>query len=409
MSLIVQKFGGTSVADAERINRVADRIIRAKLDGSNVVVVCSARGKTTDELIALAAEITPDPPRRELDMLVATGEQVSIALVAMAIHAKGHSAISLNAAQIGIRTDNAHTKAKIIDIDTDRVRRELLQGNIVIVAGFQGIDPADNITTLGRGGSDTSAVALAAALGADRCEIYTDVDGVYSADPRIVTDARKLETINYDEMLELASVGAGVLQSRSVEFAKKYGVPTCVRSSFSDADGTLLIPDAPYMEDVVVRGLALNTGEAKVTIRNVPNTPGVAARLLRSIFDRNINVDMVVQNVGQEGHSDLSFTVMETDLAETLEVARAVRHDAGAGEVSSDANIAKLSAVGMGMRTHSGVALMLFDALAREGINIQMVSASDIKISCVIDQDLAHEALRAVHAAFGLEAERGQT
>ncbi|HUU42376.1 MAG TPA: aspartate kinase [Planctomycetota bacterium] len=402
MALIVQKYGGTSVADAERIRNVARRIIRTREAGHEVVVVVSARGDTTDELYRLAYEISPDPPKRELDMLVATGEQESIALVAMAIHAAGYDAVSFNAAQVGIYTDDVHQKASIKRISPHRIQRELAQGRIVIVAGFQGIDADDNITTLGRGGSNTSAVAIAAVLKADVCENYTDVDGVYTTDPRIVPEARKLDTISYDEMLELASLGAQVLQSRSLEFAKKYRVPIHVRSSFSDAPGTIICEEVQEMEEVVVRGVAIAKDEAKITLQGVPDVPGVAAKICTAMARRNIIIDMIIQNATLTGKTDFTFTVLETDFNDALEAVEELKEKLGAADVISDKSIAKVSVVGVGMRSHTGVAETMFTALAEAGINIQMISTSEIKISVVVDESSGEEAVRVIHKAFRL-------
>lgn len=408
MALIVQKYGGSSVADAGRIQAVARRVLDTQRAGNEVVVVVSARGDTTDELVAMAAEITSRPPPREMDMLLATGEQQSIALLSMALHELGGAAISLTGVQAAIVTDSVFGKARIRGIRPDRVRRELDQERIVIVAGFQGVDEHDNITTLGRGGSDTTAVAVAVAVEADLCEIYTDVDGVYTADPRIVPNARKLERISHDEMLELASLGAGVLQSRSVEFAKKFGMPLVVRSSFTDAPGTEVCEESKLMEDmegVRIRGAAINKGEAKVTVVGVPDRPGVAAKLFTALANQHVNVDMVVQNVSHEGRTDMSFTVAHGDLEAAVEAVDALVEELGARQVVSDHNIAKISVVGIGMRSHFGIAAKMFQALADAGINIQMISTSEIKISIVVSRDDGEAALRVVHDAFELGEE----
>jgi aspartate kinase len=399
----VQKFGGSSVANSERIMAAARRAIRAKQAGNQVVVVVSARGDTTDELIDLAKQITEHPPAREMDMLLSTGEQISIALMAMAIQSLGQPAVSLTGAQVGIVTDAYHTKARIKSISTDRIRQALAAGQVVIVAGFQGVDEADNITTLGRGGSDTTAVALAAACDADECEIYTDVDGVYSTDPRIVPEARKMNSISYDEMLELASAGAGVMHSRSIEFAKKFDVPIHVRSSFSDVTGTWIIPETPAMEAVVVCGAALVKDEARVTVWGVPDQPGVIHRIFARIAEHNIVTDMIVQNVATDGLTQVSFTVPRGELHETLHVAREVAREIGAGGVHHEDNVSKVSVVGVGMRTHAGVADRMFAALAAEKVNIKMITTSEIKISVLVDRDRAADALRAVHRAFQLD------
>ncbi len=406
MALVVQKFGGTSVATSERIMAAARRAIRARQAGHQVVMVVSARGDTTDELIALAREITEDPPAREMDMLLSTGEQISIALMAMAVQSLGWPAISLTGAQVGILTDRFHTKARIRTISTERIQRLLRDGYIVIVAGFQGVDEADNITTLGRGGSDTTAVALAAALDADLCEIYTDVDGVYTTDPRLVAEAQKIARISYDEMLELASVGAGVMHSRSIELAKKYNVPIHVRSSFTDAEGTWIVAHSPELEQQVVRGAALVRDEARVTVEGIPDDPAIVHQLFARIAEQNIVTDMIVQNVSREGRNQVSFTVSRSDLKSALALLREIAREVGATEVHSEEDVAKVSIVGAGMRTHSGVAERMFAALAAEGINIKMITTSEIKISVLIDRHRAVEALRAVHRAFDLGLKR---
>jgi aspartate kinase len=406
LPLLVQKFGGTSVADAERILAAARRAIRAHRDGHQVIVVVSARGHTTDELISLAREISESPPARELDMLLSTGEQVSIALMAMAIQELGVPAISFTGAQVGLVTDSFHTKARIRNISTERIMQELDDGKIVIVAGFQGIDEQANITTLGRGGSDTTAVALAAVLGADACEIYTDVDGVYTTDPRIVPEARKIDRISYDEMLELASLGAGVMHSRSIEFAKKYGVPIHVRSSFSDAPGTWIVAERDARRlGASVTGAALVKDEARVTVLGVPDRPGVVHALFRPIAEANIVIDMIVQNIATDGYTEVSFTVAASDLAETLRVTEAAARAIGASGVTHDANVAKVSVVGQGMEIHAGVARTMFEALADIRVNIQMITTSEIKISVLVDRAAAVPALRAVHQAFELDRE----
>ncbi len=402
MPLTVQKFGGSSVATSERIMAAARRAIRAKQAGNQVIVVVSARGDTTDELIHLAKQITEQPPAREMDMLLSTGEQISIALMAMAIQSLGQPAVSLTGAQVGIVTDAFHTKARIKSISTDRIRAALDSGQIVIVAGFQGVDEADNITTLGRGGSDTTAVALAAACDAGECEIYTDVDGVYTTDPRVVPEARKMTSISYDEMLELASAGAGVMHSRSIEFAKKFDVPIHVRSSFSDAAGTWIIPETPAMETVVVCGAAVVKDEARVTIWGVPDQPGAIHRIFARIAERNIVVDMIVQNVSTDGLTQVSFTVLRGELGGTLRVAHEVAREIGAAGVNHEDNVSKVSVVGVGMRRHAGVADRMFAALAAEQVNIKMITTSEIKISVLVDRDRAADALRAVHRAFHL-------
>jgi aspartate kinase len=402
--LIVQKFGGTSVADANKILAAARRAIRARQAGNGVIVVVSARGHSTDELIEMASEIHEHPPAREMDMLLSTGEQVSVALMAMAIHAQGVPAISFTGAQIGIVTDSFHTKARIRNISTDRMKQALGEGKIVIVAGFQGVDENYNITTLGRGGSDTTAVALAAVFGADACEIYTDVDGVYTTDPRSVPEARKIDRISYDEMLELASLGAGVMHSRSIEFAKKFDVPIHVRSSFSDNPGTWIVRESDARRlGSSVTGAALAKNEARITVLNVPDRPGAVHGLFRPIAEANVVVDMIVQNVATDGSTEVSFTVATGDLAETLHVTEAAARTIGAGDVTHDANVSKVSVVGQGMRTHTGVATVMFETLARNGINIQMITTSEIKISVLVDRASAATALRALHQSFGLD------
>jgi len=409
VSLIVQKFGGSSLATIDLVKRAAGRIVQTKRRGHQVIAVVSARGNTTDELMALARQVCPSPPKREVDMLAATGEQQSVALTAMAIHTLGEPAISFAAGQIGIYTDSQHTRARIINIDPRRIVGELEQGRVVIVAGFQGVDERHNITTLGRGASDLTAVALAGVLGAELCEIHTDVEGVYTADPRVVPQARRLPKITYDEMLELASLGAKVMHSRSLEFAKKYQVPLYVRSSFSDGPGTLIVEETEDMEDIVVRGAALNTDEAKITLHQVPDRPGVAADICEGLDRVAINIDMIVQNTGEDGLTDFSFTVGKSELEETLSAMEEVARRVGAKRLSSDPNIAKVSVVGVGMRMHTGVAAKMFRALSSANVNIQMISTSEIKISCVVDVNDGENALRAVHQAFKLDKETGES
>ncbi len=402
MRLIVQKFGGSSVANPERIKRVAERVVRTRKKGYRPVIVVSALGDTTDELIDLASEITDRPSEREMDMLLSTGEQVSVALLAMAIQKLGVKAISFTGPQVGIVTDKAHTKARIVDINTDRIQKALAEGNIVIVAGFQGQTSDHEITTLGRGGSDLTAVALAKALKAEVCEIYTDVDGVYTADPRIVKNARKLNVISYDEMLELASLGTQVMQARSVEVGKKYGVPILVRSSLNNSSGTLIAKEVKSMENVLVRGVALNKNEAKITIFGVPDKPGVAARIFKIIADQNVNVDMIIQNKTKTNTTDISFTVFKSELKNALATVHKAVQDVRAKGVECDENIAKVSVVGVGMRSHSGVASKMFGALAKKRINIEMISTSEIKISCVIASKHGEKAVKILHQEFGL-------
>ena len=408
MSLIVQKFGGTSVANAEKILSAARRSIKAKQAGDQVVVVVSARGDKTDELIDLAHEISANPPAREMDMLLATGEQESVALLAMGVQELGEQAISFTGAQIGIVTDSTHTKARIRSISTERMRRALAQGRIVIAAGFQGIDDDFNITTLGRGGSDTTAVALAAVLGADYCEIYTDVEGVFSTDPRMVKAARKIGRISYDEMLELASLGAGVMHSRSIEFAKKYRVPLYVRPAYSDGPGTLIAPESDH-HATVVTGVALVRNEVRVSLCDIPDRPGVMRLIFSKMAQRKIPIDMVVQDVAAGGLAEVTFTVPQDDLAETLTAAQEAINELEAGSIQHGTNVSKVSAVGSGMRTHTGVAAQMFTSLAAAEINIQMITTSDIKISVLVDRDQANRAVELVHEAFHLHLEASGT
>jgi aspartate kinase len=406
MALIVQKYGGSSVADPEKIKAVARRVAEHAA-GNQMVVVVSAMGKTTDGLVALARNVTATPEPREMDMLLSTGEQVTIALLAMALQGLGYKARSFTGAQVGLRTDIAHTQARITRIGGERARRALEAGEIVVVAGFQGLSEADEITTLGRGGSDLTAVALAAALEADLCEIYTDVDGVYTADPNVVPDARKLARITYDEMLEMASLGAKVLQARSVEFAKKYGVPVHVRSTFKPDPGTLVTKEEQHMEDVVVTGVTHDRSQAKISILRVPDRPGIAARVFGAIAARTIVVDMIVQNISRDGYTDMSFTLPRGDHGRAVAVLEEVAREVGAQGVLHDERVAKVSIVGVGMRSHSGVASRMFGALAREGINIQMISTSEIAVSCVIEDKYVELAVRSLHDTFELGRERG--
>ena len=404
MALVVQKFGGTSVADPQKIVAAAKKAIARHQEGKQVVVVVSAMGHQTDILVDLAKAITDRPSAREMDMLLSTGEQVSVALFAMAIQSLGHKAVSLTGAQIGIRTDSTHTKARIKSISTDHVKKLLADGAIVIAAGFQGIDQNGNITTLGRGGSDTTAVALAAVLDADLCEIYTDVDGVYTTDPRMLPEARRLGSISYDEMLELASLGAGVMHSRSIEFAKKFGVKVLVRSSFKDVPGTVILA-AEESTPRPASGVALAKDEARITLENVPDQPGSSHALFSRLAASGIAVDMIVQNVGQGGRADISFTVPADDLSEAIELSSAVAKDLRATGVSHDAALAKVSVVGVGMEREEGVAGRMFSALSAAGINVRMITTSEIKISALVDKADAQAAVQAVHRAFGLEAE----
>ena len=398
--LVVQKYGGTSVADAGKIRKVAARIIDTKKKGNDVVVVVSAMGKTTDRYIELAKSVSSNPPDREMDMLMSSGEQISMALMSMAIQDMGYDAISLTGPQAEIITDSSHRRARIVDIKATRVKQELERGRIVIVAGFQGMSDDLEITTLGRGGSDTTAVALAAALNADICEIYTDVPGVYTADPRIVPDAKKLDEISYEEMLELASMGAKVLQTRSVELASKYNVKIMVGLAHDDIPGTIITKEERSMEQVLVRGIAHNLDEAKFTVHHVPDKPGIAAQIFSKLAEKNINVDMIIQNIGADGYTDMSFTVSTEDVEKTSLLSDMIRNSVGAQEVTCDENIAKVSVVGVGMRSHTGIASQLFKALAEKNINIQMISTSEIKISVVVAQDRAEEAVKALHETF---------
>ena len=402
MPLIVQKFGGTSVATAEKILAAARKAIRAQQQGNQVVVVVSAMGHHTDELVALAEQITDKPPAREMDMLLSTGEQVSIALMAMAIESLGFQAISLTGAQIGIKTDRTHTKARINTISTDRMRSALDAGKIVIAAGFQGTDEEGNITTLGRGGSDTTAVSLAAVLGADACEIFTDVDGVYTTDPRVVPEARKVKQVSYDEMLELASLGAGVMHSRSIEFAKKFDVPIHVRSSFTDIPGSMIVADTEAPGQAVC-GATLVKNEARITVLGIPDKPGTSLSLFSKIAARNVSVDMIVQNVAADSRADISFTVVKDDLRATLEAVQQAVEESGAEGFTHDENVSKVSVVGLGMAEQTGVAEKMFRALADASVNIQMITTSEIKISVLVSREQALTALRAVHSVFQLE------
>jgi aspartate kinase len=401
--LIVQKYGGTSVGNPERIKNVARRVVRTREEGHDVVVVVSAMSGETDKLINLANQVSDNPDPREMDMLVSTGERVTIALLAMAIQSFGHKAQSFTGRQAGIISDSVHTKARIEKITGERLRQALAEGKVAVVAGFQGITEKDDVSTLGRGGSDLSAVAVAASLKADVCDIYTDVDGVYTTDPNMVPQARKLDKISYDEMLELASLGAKVLQTRSVEFAKKYNVPVRVLSSFNDNPGTLVTKEDSDMEKVVVSGVAYDKNQVKVTVQGVPDKPGVAAKIFNTISDNNIVVDMIIQNIGEGGLTDMSFTVPKTDAKKISELMRKVVAEIGAKNVNVKEDIAKISIVGVGMRSHSGVAAQMFSALAKEGINIMMISTSEIKISCVIDARYTELAVRVLHESFEMD------
>jgi len=402
MALIVQKYGGTSVGSTERISVVADRVVQTASEGNSVVVVVSAMGDTTDQLLAMAQEITPLPSAREMDLLLTAGERIAMSLLAIAINAKGYKAASYTGSQAGIITDTEHGKAKIVDVRPGRIREAIDEGSIVIVAGFQGVSTAYDVTTLGRGGSDTTAVALAAALGADACEIYTDVDGVFTADPRLESAARKLDSVTYEEMLDMAASGARVLQLRSVEYARRHGVPLMVRSSFNVEPGTWVKDEEEGMEQALISGVAHDDSEAKVTIVDVPDKPGVAARIFRDIADSGVNVDMIVQNVSHDSRTDMSFTAPKADLAQLEEVMSKVLADSGAGRYEVDDAIAKVSLIGAGMKSHPGVAADMFEALADEGINIEMISTSSIRISCVIRAADIDRAVRSIHARFKL-------
>ncbi len=402
MSLVVQKFGGTSVADAERIQAVADHVARTRRAGRDVVVVVSAMGKTTDDLIRLAGEVSHRPQPREYDMLVSSGERISMSLLCMALHDLGVPASSYTGSQAGIITDTDHTRAKILEIKGDRLRDALDRGEVPVVAGFQGVSTDRDVTTLGRGGSDTTAVALAAVLGAEACEIYTDVTGVFSADPRVVPTAHRLARLSFDEMLEIAATGGRVLALRSVEFARNHRVPLHVRSSFTWEPGTWVVEEEPEMEQAVVTAVTDDTSEAKVTVTSVPDRPGVAARLFRALAEHSINVDMIVQNTSLHGTTDISFTVPKVDRATAEATCRDALGELGASGVTSDDDIGRVSLVGAGMKTHPGVTATMFETLAAEGINIEMISTSSIRISCVVRTGSVEPAVRALHAAFGL-------
>jgi aspartate kinase len=405
MALMVQKYGGTSVADAPRIRRVADRVVATRQAGHDVVVVVSAMGDTTDDLVALANRVSSDPPPRELDMLLTAGERISMALLAMAIADRGVTAKSFTGSQAGIITDTLHGKARILDVRAGRISAALAQGHVVIVAGFQGVSTDHDVTTLGRGGSDTTAVALAAALGAWSCEINTDVDGVYTADPRLVPGARKLHVVSYEEMLEMAACGARVLMLRCVEYARRYGIPLHVRSSFTDADGTWVREEDERMEKAIISGVPHDTSEAKVTIVRVPDQPGIAATIMRGVAEHGINVDMIVQNVSHGGTTDISFTVPKSDLPAAMVVLEKLASEVGAAEVVADSGIAKVSLVGAGMKSSPGVAAAMFEALADAGVNIEMISTSTIRISCVVRSSDVATAVRAIHDRFRLSDE----
>ena len=401
--IIVQKFGGSSVANIKRIKRVAKRIVSTKNDHNHLVVVVSALGDTTDELEEYAFKIMKNPPDREMDMLLSTGEQISCALLAMAVKALGHDAISLTGAQVGIKTDRAHTQARIKTISARRIFKALKENKIVIVAGYQGITADDEITTLGRGGSDLTAVALAEALNAKVCEIYTDVKGIYTTDPRKVREAKKLKTITFEEMLEMASLGAQVMQARSIDVAKRFNIPIHVRSSFSKEEGTMIMKRTPKMEEIAVRGITNKKSEAKITLCAVPDRPGIAATIFNEISKLGVSVDTIVQNVSHTRHTDISFTVPKRDLNKTLNMARRIAKDINAGKVNWDENIARVSIIGSGMRSHSGIAAKMFQTLAEANVNIDMITTSEISISCIIEQKFTEKAIKALHKAFGLE------
>lgn len=400
MALVVQKYGGTSVGSIEKIKNVAGKVIKSKEKGNDVIVIVSAMAGETNKLVTMANEISARPDEREYDVLVSTGEQVTIALLAMSIIEMGHKARSYTGNQVRILTDSSFSKARIKKIDDEHLRKDLREGNIVVIAGFQGVDEKGNITTLGRGGSDTSAVAIAAALKADVCEIYTDVDGVYTTDPNICPSARKIDRISYEEMLELASLGAKVLQIRSVEFAMKYNVPLHVKSTFLDNPGTLVTKEDKKMESVVVSGIAYDKNEAKISIIKVPDRPGIASKIFGAIAKKHVNVDMIIQNASEDALTDLTFTVPRADLTKALDVVKKVAKEIGAKGVVSDENIAKVSIVGLGMRNHSGVAAKMFETLSKENINILMISTSEIKVSCVIESKYAELAVRVLHDTF---------
>jgi aspartate kinase len=402
MALVVQKYGGTSVGTVEKIRNVARRVAKTFDDGNDVVVIVSAMAGETNRLVGLAEEMCDFPSEREYDVLVSTGEQVTISLLSMCLQSMGYNAKSYLGSQVPVMTDSAHSRARIKSIDDKKVREDLKNGTIIIVAGFQGIDEHGNVTTLGRGGSDTSAVAVAAALKADVCEIYTDVDGVYTTDPRMVPEASKIEKISYEEMLEMASLGAKVLQIRSVEFAKKYNVVIHVRSSFNDKPGTLVMKEDQEMETVLVSGIAYNKDEAKVSILGVPDQPGIAAQIFSPLGEAGITVDMIIQNVSRDGKTDLTFTVPKADCKKALKIVEEVAPKINASGVTHNESIAKVSIIGVGMRSHSGIAQTMFETLSREGINIEMISTSEIKVSCVIDSKYTELAVRVLHEAFGL-------
>jgi len=402
MGLIVHKYGGTSVGSIEKIKNVAKKVAKVRDEGNDVIVVVSAMSGETNKLVAMANEMASMPDEREYDALISTGEQITSTLLAMALNSMGYPAVSFQGYQIKIVTDSAFTKARIQRIDADNLRKELKAGKIITVSGFQGVDEAGNVTTLGRGGSDTTAVAIAAALKADECIIYTDVDGVYTTDPNICPNARKLDRVTYEEMLEMASLGAKVLQIRSVEFGMKYNVPIRVKSTFVENEGTLVTKEEDKVEAPLVSGVAYDKNEAKITVVGIPDRPGIASKLFTPISEANINVDMIVQNISAEGHTDLTFTVPKSDFKKALEIVKKIAKDIEARNVVADENIAKVSVIGVGMRSHSGIAAKMFDLLSKEGINIMMISTSEIKVSCVIDNKYTELAVRVLHDGFGL-------
>lgn len=404
MSLIVQKYGGTSVANAERVKHVAKLIVKARGRYDNVVVVVSAMGKTTDNLIKMAAEVTDSPSTREMDMLLSTGERISIALLTMAIHSLGYEAISFTGSQVEIITDTSHTKARILKIGAKRVREELKKGKIVVIAGFQGVSTNKDVTTLGRGASDTSAIAIAAALGADKCEVYTDVEGVFTSDPRVIPEAKKINNITYEEMLEMASLGAKVMAPRSMQIAQRFKVPLHIRSSFINKPGTVVLSkESGKMEEALVRSVILNENEAKISIIGIPDKPGIAGTIFNRIAGENINVDVIIQNISAEGVADISFTVAEEDLKRTLNVTDKLKSTVNPKKIECDKNIAKISIVGIGMRSNAGVAAKMFQALGENKINIRTISTSEIKISCLVDKEEGKKAARVLHKAFELD------
>lgn len=405
--LIVQKFGGTSVGSIERIKAVAEKILRARNEGADLVIVVSAMGGETDRLLGMAQEITDHMDRREVDMLLSSGERISAALLTIALHAIGCPAISLSGRQLGMKTDNSHTRARIIEIDGKRAKKLLNENHVIVAAGFQGINEQGDVTTLGRGGSDTSAVALAVALGADQCEIYTDVAGVYTADPRIVPKAKKLDSVSFDEMLEMASLGASVLQIRCVEFAKNFNMPIVVRSSFRENDnGTIVCRENSNMEQPVVSGVMCDKKQSKITVKGAPDHPGIAAKVFSALNETNISIDMIIQNMSDDGLTDISFTLPTADSIEATGLMEKVREEIHAKSVSCDSDISKISVVGAGMRSHSGVAAKMFEILAKEHINILMISTSEIRISCVIEKKYSELAVNAIHDGFGLSADK---